>query len=560
MNIQTIKRTSRTRSPLRDCCDDKCPVGARNHYFLGKRLTPDSYRLEQSYGIERRRLINRAIHGWGVVYGFGLAIAGGDKTSRLEAGELQVKEGFALDQLGRELIQTRDIALTIDNLLILDGDGKPVWAKGPDLDERLEGFSHNPEHCWRLSAHYAEQTIGPVDLKDPCSCDRREWDQICETIVYSIERIDCDDCCVPWKCTLHCCCTPDTLCCEERKASRDEIVSEQRSLREEFAKRIEEADDEPELIAKLRADYERRLKELEKRHRPIDEQVHPRGGCACLCQHLTGLELGDDCVRLTDIGDCIRADLAHGVPLACLQLARDKCDHWAISTIVDACGPRRLVKRNDLLFDLINGCDLTRIIEIGWAPWRFTEDKVPFHDFVEALGWQDSKGDPYEEYTTRDFWVRFSRPVRIDTLKPDAFQMIVMSDHGDDFWRRSYRVPVVAIDTGRIPAEQDDPPNYVRSARLVVGGLWLHNSVTDNDTIFAQGETFVEIWFHGDLVEDCLGQTVDANARGRALLPSGNGGPGDSLLSSFTVARRDPPKIVEASPARQGRRSTPTAS
>jgi hypothetical protein len=260
MDTQMIKGTSvRARSPRRDFCDDKCPAGARSNYFLGKHLTPDSYRLEQSYAIERRRLINRAIHGWGVVYGFALATAGNGKKLSLEAGQLGVGEGLALDRLGRELIQTRGIVLTLDNLLVLGGDGKPVWADGCDLDKRLDGLSCNPEDCWLLSAHYAEQTIGPVTVKVPCSCDRREWDQTCETIVYSLRRIDCEDCYVPWECELHCCCAPDTPCCKQCRGDRQEIARTLRGLAEDYGKRVAEVGD-PAEIAKLQAEYERRLR------------------------------------------------------------------------------------------------------------------------------------------------------------------------------------------------------------------------------------------------------------------------------------------------------------
>jgi hypothetical protein len=559
MNTQTIKRTSgRARSPHRDCSDDKCPAGARNNYYLGKHLTPASYRLEQSHTFERRRLINRAIHGWGVVYGFALAVTAAGGKNRLEPGELGIGEGLALDRLGRELIQMHGIALTLDNLLILDEDGRPVRVDGRDLDQRLDGLSCNPEQCWLLSAHYAEQKIGLVTLKDPCSCDREEWDQTCETIVYSLRRIDCDACCMPWTCELRCCCAPDTPCCEERGRDREELSRERRALAEEYEKRALEVRDDPAALARLQAEYEPRFEELARRRITVEDKDHPRGGCACLCEHLTGLDFGGDCARLIDVDDCTHADLANGIALACLRLARDECGSWAIGTIVDACGPRRLVKRNDLLFDLINGCDVTRISEIGWAPWHRREQPVPFDAFVAALGWP--AGDSgFEEYPTRDFWVRFSRPVRADTLTPDAFAVVVMSDHGDDFWRRSYRVPILAIDTDLVTPETGDPPGHVRSAKLVVSTAWLENMVNDADTIFAMGETRVEIEVRGDFIEDCLGQTVDANPRGRSAFPSGSDGPGDSYLSAFTVARRIRPRRSQT-PAPTKRRRSPTTS
>lgn len=552
MNIQTIKATStRVRSPVRSCCDDKCPSGARNNWFLGKRLTPDSYRIEQDYAIERRRLLNRAIHGWGVVYGFALTMMQAGVRSTLEPGELAIGEGLALDRLGRELIETRGTVLTLDNLIILDEKLKPVRVEGCDLGKRLEGLASDCD-CWLLSAHYAEQVIERVKLKDPCSCDRVEWDRTCETIAWTIRRIDCQECCAGQDCELDCCCPQGSLCCSERDHARDRIADERRTLLQEHEKRLQEAQTDPGVIEKLEAEYQDQLEQLDRERIIIESERHPRGGCSCLCEHLGGLTLDPGCARLSDIGDCTRADLANGVALACLRLERNACDEWAIAGIADACGPRRLVKRNDLLFDLINGCDVTRISKVGWALWHRREEPVPFDAFVAALGW-DGDSD-YAEYPTRDFWVRFSRPVRIDTLRPDAFAMVVMSDHGDDFWRRSYRVPILEIDTDLVTAEPGDPPGYARSARIVVATAWLRNLVEDDDTIFAQGETRVEIEVRGDLIEDCLGQMVDANARGRSPFPSGTDGPGDAYLSAFTVKARKRRRSIETRPPPKGRR------
>src|SRR3954453_21915469 len=102
MNIPTIKSTSqRARAAPRDCCEDDCPAGTRNNYFLGKRLTPDSYVAEQQFLNGRRHLLNRAIHGWGVVYGFKLAWNNKGPLGS-NAGVLGIGEGLALDRVGRE--------------------------------------------------------------------------------------------------------------------------------------------------------------------------------------------------------------------------------------------------------------------------------------------------------------------------------------------------------------------------------------------------------------------------------------------------------------------------
>lgn len=68
----------------------------RNHYFYGKLLTVRDFEQEQRYMNDKRRLINRMIHGAGVVAGLGVTKS--DDTTLL------VESGMALDYLGREIV------------------------------------------------------------------------------------------------------------------------------------------------------------------------------------------------------------------------------------------------------------------------------------------------------------------------------------------------------------------------------------------------------------------------------------------------------------------------
>jgi hypothetical protein len=265
------------------------------------------------------------------------------------------------------------------------------------------------------------------------------------------------------------------------------------------------------------------------------------------------LPVGVSCVRLTDAGDCTEADFGNGIALACLSLKQDACEKWRIASVTDACGPRRLVKRNDLLFDLINGCDVTRIVEIGWAKWhRRHVPPVPFKQFAQALGWDETQPE-CAEYPTVDFWVTFSRPVRADTVGPECFVMTVTSDQAEGCWRDVYRVPIVAVDTDWLTPEAGDPPGHVRGARIVVSGAWLRDGVLGDGSIFREGETGVEIEIRGDFIVDCLGQTVDANPRGRMPMPTGSDGPGDAYISTFTVAERFPSSGGQPGPSQPKR-------
>jgi hypothetical protein len=503
------------RPSKQECCtDSKCESGLRSSYYSGKRLTADSFRLEQRYHVERRHLLNRAIHGWGVVYGYGVAAASTSDCHDEGSGRLRIDAGLALDRCGRELLQAGEVTLDLGDVIFVDERGA---RSEPDRTARPK-----PGVCWLLSVHYAEQHGGPVTVSDPCSCERHEHDHVCETVRYSLRAVDCDDCCRDFECELRCGCGTGR-CCE---ASPIDLP------------------DRP-------AEDERRPP-----GKPQPEKPPKRGGCRCLCDHLIGLKVGGECglCEVEELCGKVWVDLRNSVPLACVTLEGDDCDRWTFDAEVEPCGPRRLVKRNDLLFDLIRGCDLTRIVEIGWSHWHRREDAVPFDDFSHSLG---PDGDHEAEYVTNDFWVRFSRPVREDTLRPDCFAMTVISGEREGGWWQTLRVPIVRL--VMTPGEPDDPAGHVRGAKLVVDGAWLEDGVRGRRSLFLDCDTLrVEIEVRGDFIVDCNGQAVDANASGLSPAPTGNGTPGGTFLSTFRVAaaREAPPRDARQT---QGRRRGATS-
>ncbi|WP_044549309.1 hypothetical protein [Mesorhizobium japonicum] len=541
MDKDTMKQTSPKAPPAHQyCCDDADQCCGRNNYFVGKKLTSDSFRLEQRYMNERRRLLNRAVTGWGVVYGFPIQTVGKDVcASEVELGHLKIGEGLGLDKFGRELFQSKSTTLALDNLLVLDG-GKLVRADGNDLNARILKLAPSVDACWLLSIHYAEQRLGPVTLRDSCSCERTEWDRICETVVYSLRRVACEECCVHQECALDCGCSTNWPCCNDRDAPSKEFVAKRDALDADRNRLKQQVGDDGGELQKVEFEYDRRMKELVEEELRKAGNEHTRGGCRCLCEHLTDLAIAGECPKLCEVDDCTKADLFHGLGLACLKLEQDNCGKWRIASIYDACGPRRLVKRNDLLFDLINGCDLTRISRVGWWPWHRRPKAIDFDSFALAFGY-DGTGEIGDECVTRDFWVEFSRPVRAETLAADCFVMTVITGETEGGWWETFRVPIVGIDTQLVPPAPDDPPGYVRSARIVVAGGWLDDAVYGRHSMFVAGQTRVEIEVRGDFIEDCNAQTVDANARGRSPFPTGNGVPGDSYLSTFLVEQRTLP-------------------
>lgn len=83
-----------------EICD--IPCFERNNYFYGKRMTARDFQEEQCYFNEKRWLINRTVHGWGVVCGLNVVIPTNDKT------KVEVTEGLAIDCCGREILVCGD--------------------------------------------------------------------------------------------------------------------------------------------------------------------------------------------------------------------------------------------------------------------------------------------------------------------------------------------------------------------------------------------------------------------------------------------------------------------
>jgi len=450
------------------CTDHESESGCRNNYFDGKRLTTDSFRVEQRYFLERRHLLNRAIAGWGVVYGF---------TIEGESGRLKIGPGLALDECGRELLQTGERELSLDDLITIDDKGarsdrERIWSNSASTSAE--------ETCWLLSAHYAEKLTGSQKVEDSCKCEREEFERTCETVRYSLQRVSCDQCCRGCKCELTCECGSETPCADHRH-----------------------------------------------KHDLSPDEPRGRRICRCLCEHLLQWKPGGgDCspCEIDDPCGRVKVDLRNGVPLACVSVVRDARDCWTLGDEIDACGPRRLVMRNDVLFDLIRGCDLTRISEIGWKDWHRREAPVPFEEFSAAFGDEAYKQN---QYVARHFWVRFSRPVRRETLRPDCFVFTAMSAEREGGWWDVLRVPILDV--------QMDGGPLVEKATLVIDGGWVEDALRGRRSLFIKSDTWIEIEVRGDFIVDCNGQTVDANALGLSPGPTGNGTPGGTFVSTFRV-------------------------
>ena len=470
--------TDPTYKPMRQgCCSEPTHESTlRNNYFEGKRLSVDSFRREQRYALDKRRLLNRAVHGWGVVYGYEVTAI---PPSNQWNGGLKVGDGLALDICGRELLQAASI-VGVAELIFVDANGRITKTK----DVLTEISKIDYPVTWLLSVHYAEKFASSVTVENPCRCDSREWDHIYETVRFSLRPIQPGNHHSNGECSLQCDCNDPS----NRSESND------------------------------------------------GSSTDPNGRCHCICNHLTHLSPGAAACELREIDEpCgpVRVDIHNGVPLACVKLLKDqnRHDQWVFDTHIDACGPRRLVKRNDLLYDLLRGCDLTRISEIGWHTWHRQREAVPFAEFSNALG---EDGDKQESYVATKFYVEFSGPVKKDSLRPDCFAISLLNSEREG-WCQTYRVPIVAINTEGF--EVSDKTGYVRGARLVFDGAWVEDAVRGRKSLFLDADTRIEIEIRCDFIIDCNGQAVAANASNLAQDSCCNSFPGGIFLSTFQVAK-----------------------
>lgn len=80
----------------------------RNNYYYGKLLTSKDFQSEQGYMNDKRRLINRMLHGVGIVYG--LDVVAADDSSII------LQSGMALDSGGREVVVPRTQVIKLSTI------------------------------------------------------------------------------------------------------------------------------------------------------------------------------------------------------------------------------------------------------------------------------------------------------------------------------------------------------------------------------------------------------------------------------------------------------------
>ena len=150
----------------------------RLKYFHGMLLDEKDFREEQDYHAKKRRLLNRMLHGSGVVCGLEL-------RGRKNKQSIQVTPGLALDCSGNEIYVSKD--LKIDLATLLPPKDKP---KGPPAC-RPEDEEANLK-TYYIGIRYEEKPTNPVSVYLPSgdceerTCENSRWKE-----GYCVEIVEC---------------------------------------------------------------------------------------------------------------------------------------------------------------------------------------------------------------------------------------------------------------------------------------------------------------------------------------------------------------------------------
>lgn len=90
-------------SEIKDIECEALPQFKRNNYFYGKLLTAEDFENEQEYFVKKHRLINRLIHGVGILCGLKVIRKGPEAMDLLDS-QIRITRGIALDACGREIV------------------------------------------------------------------------------------------------------------------------------------------------------------------------------------------------------------------------------------------------------------------------------------------------------------------------------------------------------------------------------------------------------------------------------------------------------------------------
>lgn len=165
-----------TAGKTAECSSCACPTCGgleclcRPRFFAGQLLTDDTLNRLEHYIVEKNKLHNRYLHGWGVVCGLEVVCN--------PCNAVTVRGGYALSPCGEDIIVCKDVTVDVCNLINQCKDKRRDWECEP------YGIGQNPDcrdedEPWILTVRYDETSSrGITALKgsnapaccSSCSC------------------------------------------------------------------------------------------------------------------------------------------------------------------------------------------------------------------------------------------------------------------------------------------------------------------------------------------------------------------------------------------------------
>lgn len=459
------------KDTIKKCGVCEIPHFERNNYFYGKLMTARDFTDEQCYLNEKRWLINRMIHGWGVVCGLDVRFESREEKNKYacekvisscekeEQCNIVIEKGFAIDCCGREILV-----------------------------------------C-------AEQTISLADVEPPTHPDAKRPVQGRQTYVICLEYDECRT----EQVTL-----APSICSQSEKNAFNRI-------RDAFKVRLRHAS---EVNIPNGANAYCQLNDQKKETRensglkhcheyqPECEQYEPLHHY--LCQKLIeGCPQCDPCACLVlaeitaepvdDGGHEYLKDLEQ-------KVLPEKRRVGKIRLTIDPCTHRRLVYHNKMLFDLIH-CyhdDLPHIIHISWRAFHGKKG-VYWDDFVKHI-------------IVEGLTVTFDHAMDPATINRHTF--FISFKFADR--------PSGTIVRKFIPVEKIKSPKKNNCKfRLQVSKEWIEEEIDASKSELFDGID-VEITLRSSLIYDLNCKALDGDFI-CGKLPTGNGVQGGDFVSWFSV-------------------------
>lgn len=129
----------------------------RARYFHGMLLTDRDFREEQMYHNEKRKLLNKMLHGWGVVCGLDIQWEKGKSA-------ITIKPGMALDCHGNEIVVCEPCGVDLASVICKTGT---VPAKKPMTSQECEKLGTQQSNTFYVGVRYKEVPTDPVPVYAP---------------------------------------------------------------------------------------------------------------------------------------------------------------------------------------------------------------------------------------------------------------------------------------------------------------------------------------------------------------------------------------------------------